>query len=203
MIAYSIEAALANPGIERVMVSTDDEEIAEVAARYGAEVPFIRPAELARDDTPEWLAWQHAVKWAIENWGQFDTFISLPATSPCRGNQDIEHCLAALVDGVDMVVTATLSQHNPHFNMLKIGPDGGYIRFNETKKTVVRRQDVSQAYNMATVAYACRPSYVLTASGLWDGRMDAVIVEPENAIDIDTEFDFTLAELILKNRYGK
>ena len=56
MIAYSIEAALANPGIERVMVSTDDEEIAEVAARYGAEVPFIRPAELARDDTPEWLA---------------------------------------------------------------------------------------------------------------------------------------------------
>src|SRR5687767_5970077 len=62
LIAYSIEAARASRFIERVIVSTDDPEIAKVAQQYGAEIPFIRPAELAQDNSPEWLAWQHAVR---------------------------------------------------------------------------------------------------------------------------------------------
>ncbi|NKB63164.1 MAG: acylneuraminate cytidylyltransferase family protein [Gammaproteobacteria bacterium] len=203
LIAYSIEVALKSPGIERVIVSTDDPEIAEIARTHGAEVPFLRPAELAQDEAAEWTAWQHAVKWVTERWGQFDTFISLPATSPCRIVADIEKCISALADGIDIVVTATKSQHNPHFNMLKLAEGGSYSRFNDTDTEIIRRQDVSQAYNMATVAYVCRPEYILSGSSLWDGRVHAVIVEPENAIDIDTEFDFLMAELLLKNHYDK
>ncbi|NKB75842.1 MAG: acylneuraminate cytidylyltransferase family protein [Gammaproteobacteria bacterium] len=203
LIAYSIETALESPSIDRVIVSTDDADIADVAKSFGAEVPFLRPSELAQDASPEWLAWQHAVQWVQDHWGMFDKFISLPATSPCRVVSDIEKCIDALSDCVDIVVTATESQHNPHFNMLKVNKGGGYSRFNENEagQEIVRRQDVDQAYNMATVAYVCRPGYILSGNSLWEGRMDAVIVKPENAIDIDTAFDFFLAELILKNRY--
>ena len=201
LIAYSIEAALASKGIDRVFVSTDDEEIANIAKEHGAEVPFLRPKELAQDHSSEWLAWRHAVTWVQDRVGNFDQFISLPATSPCRSAADIERCIDKLTQGVDIVVTATESQHNPHFNMIKISSDGRCSRFNETTENIVRRQDVAQAYNMATVAYVCRPEFILTEENLWSGRMEAVIIEPANAIDIDTEFDFMLAELILKNRH--
>ena len=200
LIAHSIDMALAIEAIDEVVVSTDDAEIAAIARDYGAQVPFLRPAELAEDHSPEWLAWRHGVQWIEREWGAFDTFVSLPATSPCRVVGDIEKCLEALEPGVDIVVTATESQHNPYFNMIKKAEQGGFVKFSDSATNIVRRQDVPAAYNMATVAYVCRPDFILTKDNLWQGRMEAVIIDPINAIDIDTEFDFTMAELILGKR---
>ena len=200
LIAYSIDMALAIDAIDQVIVSTDDSEIAAVAREYGAQVPFIRPGELAADDSPEWLAWRHGVQWVEREWGKFDTFLSLPATSPCRSGDDVTRCLEALKPEVDIVVTATESQHNPYFNMIKKTEQDGFVKFNDSVTNIVRRQDVPAAYNMATVAYACRPGFILTNDDLWQGRMEAVIIDPINAIDIDTEFDFLMAELILGSR---
>src|SRR4051794_39616334 len=96
LIAYSIRTARASSLVERVIVSTDDEEIASVAREHGAEVPFMRPVHLASDDAPEWLAWRHAVETVGAS--SFNTFLSVPATSPLRAVEDLDRTIGALDD---------------------------------------------------------------------------------------------------------
>ncbi|MCG6364299.1 cytidylyltransferase domain-containing protein, partial [Vibrio fluvialis] len=92
LLHYSIDSALAAPSIEQVFVSTDDAEIAQVA-RNGGAIVIDRPAELADDASPEWLSWRHAIEWVRANYGDFDGFISLPATAPLRAVSDIESAI--------------------------------------------------------------------------------------------------------------
>src|SRR5690349_10660690 len=89
LLAWSIETAAACPEIDRVIVSTDDAEIAEVGRAHGAETPFMRPADLATDTSPEWLSWQHAIRTVRSQSGPFDLFVSVPTTSPLRRPEDI------------------------------------------------------------------------------------------------------------------
>ena len=89
LIQYSIEVALQTSGINKVFVSTDDADIAKVSRLNGAIV-IERPVELAQDDSPEWQAWKHAIGWVREQYGDFEEFISLPATSPLRSVKDVE-----------------------------------------------------------------------------------------------------------------
>lgn len=105
LIAHSIRQARACPAIAQVVVSTDDEAIAEVARQQGALVPFLRPAELASDKASEWLAWQHAVSHCLRDpsIGPFSVFISLPATAPLRQVQDIDACLTRYGQGLSLI----------------------------------------------------------------------------------------------------
>jgi N-acylneuraminate cytidylyltransferase len=200
LIAHSIELALANDSIDQLFVSTDNDDIASVAEKYGAQVPVVRPAHLATDNASEWLAWQHAVSFVKENIGDFERFISLPTTAPCRSHEDVSGAIEKLESDVDIVVTATESHHHPCFNMLKFD-QGAYSKFIDSDADISRRQDVQQAFNMTTVAYVSRPDFILNSNSLWDGRMQVQIVNALNAIDIDSEDDFKLAELVLKNRF--
>ena len=94
LIAWAIEQARAVKRIGRVIVSTDSEEIAAVARQAGAEVPFLRPAELAQDKSPEWLVWRHALDYLKVNEGSYpDALIVVPATAPLRAVADLERCL--------------------------------------------------------------------------------------------------------------
>lgn len=121
LIAWSIEQAKAVGRIQRVIVSTDSEEIAAVAREYRAEVPFMRPSKLANDNSPEWLAWRHALSYLEESEGALpDIMISIPATAPLRLPVDVESCLNEyLKGGADLVITMTDAHRNPYFNMLK------------------------------------------------------------------------------------
>ena len=119
LIAHSINIAKKMNEIDEVIVSTDDEGIAEVAIEYGANVPFLRPEALAEDDSSEFLAWKHAVEWVIENQGKFSVFISLPPTAPLRNQSDIKKCLSALSGDTDMVLTCKNAERSPYFNMVK------------------------------------------------------------------------------------
>lgn len=198
LIAYAIETARACPHIETVIVSTDDLAIAEVAREYGAEVPFLRPAELAADSSPEWLAWQHAIRWVQGQRGEFDTFISLPATSPFRSTADVTACIDTLRGdpAADMVITVREAERSPYFNMVRLD-DAGYARLViEPTQTLARRQDVPVVFDITTVAYAARPSFVLNASHLFEGKVRTVRIPAERALDIDTPYDFMLAECI-------
>lgn len=202
LIAYSIETALACDSLETVIVSTDDPEIAQVARDFGAETPFMRPAELAGDTSPEWLAWRHAIEWFNKDRGELDIFVSLPATSPFRAVSDVDACIAALHDdpSADIVVTVREAERSPYFNMVSMD-ESGYARLViESAKSVSRRQDVPAVYDMTTVAYAARPSFVLNAARIFDGRVRTVLVPAERALDIDTPYDFMLAECIASSR---
>ena len=123
LIAYSIEVAKKVKQIERVIVSTDDEEIAMVALDNGAEVPFMRPVQLAGDEAPEWLAWQHAIRTISDMSGpnSMDIMISVPTSSPLRSVEDVEACVTVLLESdADVVITVTPTSRSPYFNMVTL-----------------------------------------------------------------------------------
>ena len=205
LIAWSIEHARAIKRIGRVIISTDSEEIAEVGREYGAEVPFIRPAELARDDSPEWLAWRHALKYLLDTDGALpEAMVSVPTTAPLRLPLDIENCLDEYEKGdADMVITITNAHRSPYFNMVKARADGTVELVIPPQSVIARRQDAPAVYDMATIAYVARPEFVMTRNATFDGRVRAVHVPTERAIDIDTLLDFQIAEGILNVREQK
>lgn len=202
LIAWSIEHARAVRCIERVIVSTDCEEIASVARNFGAEVPFMRPAELARDDSPEWLAWRHALAFIQETEGALPgTMLSIPATAPLRLPIDLENCLDEFAKGdTDMVITVSEAHRNPWFNMVKENPDGTVGLVIAPSSGITRRQDAPPVFDMATVAYVARPQFVMQQVGTFSGRVRAVKVPVERAVDIDTLYDFELAEFLISRR---
>lgn len=199
LIAWSIQHALAVKRIERVIVSTDSQEIADVARAYGAEVPFIRPAELARDDSPEWLAWRHALTYVLETSGALpDAMVSVPATAPLRLPIDIENCLDEYEKGnVDMVITVTDAHRSPYFNMVKANENGTVGLVNPPQSVIARRQDAPVVYDITTVCYVANPGFVITHNAIFEGRVHAVHVPLERSIDIDTLLDFRIAECLL------
>jgi len=200
LIAYAIETALASEWIDRVIVSTDDAEIADIARQYGVEVPFMRPPELARDDSPEWLAWQHAIQTLEANEGKLrmDVFVCIPPTSPLRAVEDVDACIQTLLESdADLVLMVKSAERNPYFNMVL--PDrAGYAQLViPPDQTVYGRQGAPPVYDMTTVAYAARPEFVLSANSMFEGRIKAVVVPAERALDIDTELDFKFAGFLM------
>lgn len=202
LIAWSIEHAQAVKRIERIIVSTDSEEIAAVARDHGAEVPFIRPAELARDSSPEWPAWRHALNYLSDTDGTLpDAMVSVPATAPLRLPLDIDNCLDEYEKGdADMVITVTEAHRNPYFNMVNVNPDGTVGLVIPPQSAIKRRQDAPAVYDMATVAYVARPEFVMTHGGTFEGRVRAVLVPAERAVDIDTLLDFQIATYLMNLR---
>jgi len=205
LIAWSIEHALAVKRIERVFVSTDSDQIGTVASEYGAEVPFIRPQELARDDSPEWLAWQHALKYLLDKDGALpEAMVSVPTTAPLRLPLDIENCLDEYEKGsADMVITVTDAHRSPYFNMVKTHPDGTVGLVIPPESVIARRQDAPSVYDITTVAYVARPNFVMTHNSTFEGRVRAVYVPSIRAIDIDTLLDFQVAECLMNIRDQK
>ena len=202
LIGLAIECALEVDRISRIIVSTDSEEIATISREYGAEVPFIRPAVLAMDDSPEFLAWKHGIAYLRESTGTIpQAIVSVPATSPLRLAIDVEKCLDEYEKGLaDVVITVTDAHRSPYFNMVKSNPDGTYGLVNSSTSEVARRQDVPVVYDMATVCYVANSEFVMNHNSIFEGRVGAVHVPVERAIDIDTHFDFQLAELLLSSR---
>lgn len=199
LIAHAIQSALASDVIDRVIVSTDDVEIASVARQYGADVPFMRPAELAGDNSPEWLAWQHALRELGENGNpEVDVFVCVPPTSPLRAVHDIDVCVQALQESdADIVITVKAAERSPYFNMVSLDESGHARLVIQPEGTLHRRQDAPVVYDVTTVVYAARPDFVLNAKSIFDGKVKAVVVPAERAIDIDTELDFQFAEFLL------
>lgn len=206
LIAYAVETALASRLIDRVILSTDDAEIANVAQQYGAEVPFMRPMELARDDSLEWLAWQHAVRTLKTTEGRpmMDVFVSIPPTSPLRIVEDVNNCIRALLENdADLVITVKPAERNPYYNMVVLDREGYARLVIPPDRTIHRRQTAPPVYDMTTVAYAARPEFVLNANSMFEGKVKAVIVPGERALDIDTELDFKFAEFLLGQSLSK
>lgn len=202
LIAWSIEQAKSVPSISRVIVSTDSEEIATQALKYGAEVPFMRPEELCQDSSPEWLAWQHALKYLLDIDGFLpDIMISIPTTAPLRLPKDIENCLDEFKKGeADVVITVSNSRRSPYFNMVKKNSDETVSLVININEEIARRQDAPVVFDMETVAYVASPEFVLNHRSIFEGRVFSVNVPPERAIDIDTLLDFQMAEFFMKQR---
>lgn len=201
LIGYAIDCARACPSLGDVIVSTDDTEIAETARGFGAEVPFLRPPELAHDKASEWGAWQHAVEEMDKLGRPFDVLVSLPTTSPFRAVEDVESCLELLRTdpSIDAAITVRKAERSPYFNMVQMSADGSAQIVCNGNGVFQRRQDAPQAFDITTVAYAVRKSLIMQSTGLFEGRVGAVEVPVERSLDIDTPHDFLMAELLAQH----
>ena len=205
LLELSVAMGLASEGIDRMFCSTDSDEIAIEAMRFGAEVPFRRPETLAQDDSPEWGAWQHLARFLIqEGAAESDVLVSLPTTSPLRAFEDIEHALELFRQGTfDLVLGVSESTRSPRFNMvvrdhssevsLLAGVEG---------ERIARRQDAPAVFDITTVVYVTTLGFVINSQGLFDGTVGSVVIPRERAIDIDTEFDLEIADYLLRKRLG-
>ena len=203
LISYSIEAALSSSLIARVFVSTDDPVIAQVAKKYGAEVPFMRPRHLAQDDSPEWLAWQHAIT-EIKNRQdieKMDIFVVLPSTAPLRNVSDVDACINTFINTkTDIVITVRNASRHPSFNMVVLDDNNSARLVMPMSEAIHRRQDAPSVFDVTTVAYVSRPDFILNANSIFEGRVTAVEIPDERALDIDTILDFEFAEFLLLKR---
>ena len=200
LIAHSIEIAKEIEAIDDIFVSTDSEEIINVAQKFGAKI-INRPQYLATDDSPEWLAWKHAIEYLLSKGISFDTFISLPTTAPLRAKKDITACIDKLHSSsrFDMIITVSKSARSPYFNMVRENDLGFSELLIKTKNNINNRQEAPQVFDMTTVCYATSPNYIRNNTSLFSGNIGHVIVPKERAIDIDDPFDFKIAELIFKS----
>lgn len=201
LIAYTIEQALCCRFIDRVVVSTDSQDIAIIAKQYGVEVPFMRPSDLATDESPKLPVIQHAVRYYIENLNfKPDYVIDLDPTSPLRISDDIEKCLNLIMNdfNCDSVITGYRSNKNPYFNMVEIDPKGFAYLSKETEKQVIRRQDAPIVYAMNASIYVWKTEVLLNQTRIVSGKMKLIEMPKERSIDIDTGIDFKLVELIMR-----
>lgn len=200
LIQYSIEAAQLCSSIDRVFVSTEDEEIARIARLNNAYV-ISRPKDLASDTSPEILSWKHAINWVESHYGYFNTFVSLPTTSPLRAISDIESAIAKLASSkADICISITPSSRNPYFNMVKLIENDQVMLVNQLETSINHRQNAPEVYDITTVVYAANPSYIKDAEHVLSGRVSAITVPKERSVDIDDIYDFKVAETFLEMR---
>lgn len=202
LLAHAVEAAQASRWISRVVVSTDDPEIAEIARRCGADVPFVRPPEFSGDKSPECLAWLHALDTVEQLDGRrIDTFVSVPATAPLRTSEDVDAVIEALRSSdADVAVTVSESRRNPYFSMVNIHDDGIARVVMGKEHAVLRRQDAPVCYDLVPSAYAATPEFVRRGVSVLQARLKAVPIPADRAVDIDDELDLEIAELLLRRR---
>ena len=154
LLEHSINCAKRSDLISKIFVSSDSEEILSISKKHGA-FAIKRPNELASDISPEWLSWQHAISWVEDRYGEFDTFVSLPTTSPLRRVEDINKAIAMKDEGkADTIIGITESKNNPYFNMVKFDSDDNLTIISSLDKKITRRQDQPKVFNITTVVYA-------------------------------------------------
>ena len=203
LIQYSVEVALQTFGIEKVFVSTDDYDIAQVARSIGAIV-IERPSELAQDDSPEWEAWRHAISWVAEKYGNFDQFVSLPATSPLRKVSDVESALhRKSIIGADICIAITPASRSPYFNMVQEVDNNLIELVNKPSNSISRRQDAPKVFDITTVAYVADVEFIMKSHNLFDGTVTSIEVPKHRSIDIDDIYDFNFAESILNSLFNE
>lgn len=201
LIAHSIRCAQLVPRIARMIVSTDSEEIAEVARAHGAEVPFLRPPELASDDTPMMPVLVHALDEMERRDGcVYNSVLLLDPTSPGRLPEDIDAAFREL--DADPAADGTVSCSQPSFNPFFVGviERQGYLARAFDGAGYKRRQDVPRFLRVNGSLYLWRSEFVRRAPATWlDGRHRAVEIPESRAFSIDDLWEFQLVELVLVN----
>jgi len=203
LIAWTIEAARLAQSVKRVIVSTDDPEIAAVAQAWGAEVPFMRPAELARDDSPHMDVVVHAIEWLMsnENWYP-DYVLLLQPTSPLRMAEDIDAAVTlALQRDADGVVSVSEAPSHPYL-IKRITEEGCLVNFLAKPEGYLPRQSFPPAYFVNGAIYLGRREVLLQKRTWYTQRTYAYVMPPERSLDIDTPWDLYLADLVLRDKHG-
>jgi CMP-N,N'-diacetyllegionaminic acid synthase len=209
LVSHAVETALATSLVSRVLCSTDDPDIAEAARAAGAEVPFLRPSELAQDHSEDWAVFKHALDWLVKHdaW-QPNLVVNLRPTSPLRTPTHVDRAIQLLLEtGADSVKAVCLARQHPHKMWLR-RPDGRIEPFLKTAFRLARGPDVPRAqledvYWQNGVVDVTRREMILEHGIMIGPRVAGLVVKPEDSIDIDTPLDLALAELLYSRRMAR
>lgn len=205
LIAYTIETALATRDLlYRVIVSTDDEEIAAIARQCGAEVPFLRPAELATDHVPMVPVLQHAVKFVEEQDGiKLEWVLLLQPTEPFRTVKDIRNAISLAEKGGCDSVISVVQVFAVHPILMKRIENDRLLPYCIEEKEGTRRQDYHPpAYMRNGAIYLTRRDVLMERDSIWGDVIRPYIMPPERSVGVDNELDMKLVELIMQEQMG-
>lgn len=200
LIAYTIEAANHSSHIDDLIISTDDERIANIAKQYGANVPFMRPADLASDTASKWPVFIHAVETYEGLTGKtVDYLVDLDVTVPLKTSGDIDGAInLALSDpSADVIITGYDPERNPYFNMMEVNKDGYAEIVKKGERPIVRRQDAPLVYSLTPAAYVVKKSALYEFEHWSKAKCKIHPIPRERAVDIDTEIDFKIVEFLM------
>jgi CMP-N-acetylneuraminic acid synthetase len=202
LLQWTADAALAAERLARVVLSTDDLEIAEIGRACGIDVPFLRPAELARDDTPTLPVVQDVLRRLEEGGERYDAVCLLQPTSPFRSADDIDACIELLESSAADSVISVLrvpAEYNPHWVYFRDG-DGALQLSTGEPQPIPRRQALPPAYHRDGTVYVTRRDAVLEEGSLYGARTVGYEMDPRRSVNIDTEADWDRAERMLEER---
>jgi len=201
LIAYTIEEARKSKYVDRVIVSTDDEEIAKIAKRYGAEVPFLRPKRLAKDTSPSLLVVLHALDYLEKKEYSPNIIVFLQPTSPFRKARHIDAAIKK-IKGANAVAGICEVKQHPYFMMQE---KNRFLKsFLKIKKRPLRRQDVPKIYVFNASVYVAKRGYydkvkkTDPVAPIYGGKVRGVKMDEISSIDINTPLDLLLANAILE-----
>ena len=202
LIARAVTQAQQTNHVQRVLCSTDSQLIADEARKFGAEVPWLRPAELAQDTSREWDAWCHMVRWLNSEGSHPNYLMAVPCVAPLRTVEDLNACADLAAESQADVIMAVSDAHkNPWFNMVTINESTHQVRLvNEPAHRIYNRQAAPAVYDVSTVAFIIKCDYLLSATSIYDGETRAVVLPKTHCVDIDTEDDIAYAEFLLSRR---
>lgn len=186
--------------IDRVIVSTDDPEIAKIAKRYGAEVPFIRPKELAKDTTATAPVVKHAINYLEKNEKYLaDIIVLFDVTSPLRTVKDVKDCILAVTKNkADAAVTVCIPHANPYFNMVEYKKSGFVGLVKPLKERPKRRQDAPKVYWVNSSVWVINKKMFMETGSFFPPRTAIVEMPESRSIHVDSAFDLKLLELVMK-----
>lgn len=201
LVAYSIEAALALPNID-LQLSSDDDQVLEIGCSYGLRSDYVRPAELSGDRVSTVDTVLHLIDWLNSQGRTYDVISLFQPTSPFRTPKDIQDSLDLIAKGASSVVGVSRLSLHPSIAM-KVAADGSWKHLVEPQTGVTRRQDRDDSYFALNGAiYSLRFDLFMKEKKFFLEESTLLKMSDENAIDIDTEIDFTCADLVMRQKLG-
>ena len=200
LIAFSIDAALSCKYLNKVIVTTDSHDIADIAKKHGAEVPFLRPVELAADNATTASAVSHALNFYKEEFNEvFDFVVLLQPTSPLRTSLDIDAAIDMLLQkNADAAISVCEMKHPPQWSNT-LPDDLSMKDFLPEEIKGKRRQDLPTYFRANGAIYICKVEKFLERQSFYlTENIYAYVMKEDQSVDIDTEIDFKLAELIFQ-----
>jgi CMP-N,N'-diacetyllegionaminic acid synthase len=202
LIAYTIEQAKESGLFEHIVISTDSDDIANVAQECGAEVFFKRSAEMASDTAGKLDVIKDAFKRSEEYYSKtFDYLIDLDATAPLRSVEDIINSFKQFKkDNNENLITAMPSRRSPYFNLVEQDRNGKVYLSKKLDDAVVRRQDAPKSYDMNASIYIWKRDIILNENSIFLKKTGLYVMPEERSIDIDTELDYKFVEFLMKEK---
>lgn len=198
LLAYSVEAALKSGKFDTVHVSTDSKEYAEIAREWGAEVPFLRNAEMSSDTASTWEAMRYVLKEYEKKGYVFDTITVLQPTSPLRTAQDIQGAFSFFrKKQANMISSVCEMEHSPLWSNV-LPEDFSMENFEDENLAFLPRQSLPTYYRENGAIYIVKTEHLFLEKNIYKKKCYAYLMQSSHSVDIDNELDFMIAETVMK-----